>query len=221
MRARACGCSVLAAALALACAAPPGAAHAEQLVRTYAQGEAVQGELVLDGLAYKLVRWEPGDGLEAATRTFERTTYKTVAAADYGGDPKAAVEPETSIDEEGFIGRIPLADAKAEVSASHPERSDYEETVDFSFVTRAEIDALPQKRTAVVSGRETKLEKLDVKYDREPSDPGTEIYSGHAVYGIHEQHDVPDEYRLTATYAGTLSRKAAPATVVATYEPQP
>lgn len=123
------------------------------------------------------------------------------------------------IAEEGFSGAIPLVNAKAEVSASHPERSDYEETVEFSYITKAELDALPDERTATVAGSQLTLSKLDVKADRVPSDPGTEIYSGQAVYGVHEQRDVADEYRLTATYAGEVTRDASPGTVVAVYEP--
>lgn len=221
MDARRRGGAALAVALALACAAPPGTAHAEQLVRTYAEGEAVPGGLVLDGEAYELSGWEPGGGLGAATRTFERTAYKTLPAADYGGDPAACFDAEMAVEEEGFSGAIALVGARAEVSSSHPERSDYEEAVEFSYITKAELDALPATRRATVAGRELELGKLDVQYLRVPSDPGTEIYSGRAVYGIHEQRDVPDEYKLTATYAGELSRGAMPATVVAVYEPVP
>lgn len=218
MEVRKCGGAALALAIALACAAPPGAAHADQLVRTYSAGEAVPSELELNGEDYALVSWEPGAGLDTATRSFERTSSKTLPAADYGGEPASHFDGAMAIDEEGFAGAIPLVSARAEVSRSHPERSDYEEAVEFSYITKAELEALPATRRVTVAGRELTLSKLDVKADRVPSDPGIEIYSGAAVYGIHEGFDVPDEYRLTATYAGELSRGPSPATVVATYE---
>lgn len=221
MEARRCGGAALAVALAIACAAPPGAAYADQLVRTYSAGEAVPSELELNGEEYALVSWEPGGGLDAATRSFERTSRKTLSAGDYGGSPAAYFDAAMPIDEEGFSGSIPLVSAKAEVSQSHPERNDYEETVEFSYITKAELDALPATRNATVAGQSLTLSRLDVKADRVPSDPGTEIYSGSAVYGIHEGFDVADEYRLTATYAGELSRQASSGTVVAVYETAP
>ena len=221
MEARRRGSVALAVALALACASSPGVAYAEQLVRTYAAGEAVPNELELNGEEYSLVSWEPGGGLDAATRSFERTSRKTLSAGDYDGNPAAYFDAAMPIDEEGFSGSIPLVSAKAEVSQSHPERNDYEETVEFSYITKAELDALPATRKATVAGQSFTLSRLDVKADRVPSDPGTEIYSGSAVYGIHEGFDVADEYRLTATYAGELSRPASSGTVVAVYETAP
>ncbi|MBQ3329061.1 MAG: hypothetical protein IJG88_03820 [Eggerthellaceae bacterium] len=218
MEARRRGGVALAVALALACASPPGAAYADQLVRTYAAGEAVPSELELNGEEYSLVSWEPGGGQDAATRSFERTSQTTLSAGDYDGDPAAHFGAAMAIDEDGFSGSIPLVSATAEVSQSHPERNDYEETVEFSYITKAELDALPTTRKATVAGQSFTLSRLDVKADRVPSDPGTEIYSGSAVYGIHEGFDVADEYRLTATYAGELSRPASSGTVVAVYE---
>lgn len=221
MEARRFGGAALAVALAIACAASPGAAYAEQLVRTYAAGEAVPSELELNGEEYSLVSWEPGGGWDAATRAFERTSRTTLSAGDYDGDPVSHFDAAMTIDEDGFSGSIPLVSAKAEVSQSHPERNDYEETVEFSYITKSELDALPATRNATVAGQSFTLSKLDVKADRVPSDPGTEIYSGSAVYGIHEGFDVADEYRLTATYAGELSRPASAGTVVAVYETSP
>ncbi|MBQ9041399.1 MAG: hypothetical protein IJ111_01125 [Eggerthellaceae bacterium] len=221
MEARSRGGVALAVALAISCAASPGAAYADQLVRTYAAGEAVPSELELNGEEYALVSWEPGGGQDAAARSFERTSRMTLSAGDYDGDPAAHFDATMAINEEGFSGSIPLVNAKAEVSQSHPERNDYEETVVFSYITKAELDALPATRNATVAGRSFTLSKLDVKADRVPSDPGIEIYSGSAVYGIHEGFDVADEYRLTATYAGELSRPASSGTVVAVYEMSP